>query len=43
MACVKGELLCSGARGHGVLGAGVDISTVFIGAAARATSYRCRN
>ncbi|MYX99939.1 methyltransferase domain-containing protein [Streptomyces sp. SID486] len=33
LACGKGELLCTWARDHGVTGTGVDISTVFIGAA----------
>ncbi|MEV0037836.1 SAM-dependent methyltransferase [Streptomyces sp. NPDC056909] len=33
LACGKGELLCTWSRDHGVTGTGVDISTVFIGAA----------
>ena len=38
LACGKGELLCTWARDHGITGTGVDISTVFLGAArARAT------
>ena len=33
LACGKGEMLCTWARDHGVTGTGVDISTVFLGAA----------
>ncbi|WP_199551067.1 cyclopropane-fatty-acyl-phospholipid synthase family protein [Streptomyces sp. N35] len=33
LACGKGELLCTWARDHGVVGTGVDISTVFLAAA----------
>jgi SAM-dependent methyltransferase len=33
LACGSGELLCTWARDHGVTGTGVDISTVFLGAA----------
>ena len=33
LACGKGELLCTWARDHGITGTGVDISTVFLGAA----------
>jgi ubiquinone/menaquinone biosynthesis C-methylase UbiE len=35
LACGSGELLCTWARDHGVTGTGVDISTVFLGAARR--------
>lgn len=33
LACGKGELLCTWARDHGIVGTGVDISTVFVAAA----------
>ncbi|MFF9623916.1 SAM-dependent methyltransferase [Streptomyces griseosporeus] len=33
LACGKGEMLCTWARDHGVVGTGVDISTVFLDAA----------
>ena len=33
LACGSGEMLCTWARDHGVTGTGVDISTVFLGAA----------
>jgi len=33
LCCGKGEMLCTWARDHGVTGTGVDISTVFLGAA----------
>jgi ubiquinone/menaquinone biosynthesis C-methylase UbiE len=33
LACGSGEMLCTWARDHGFVGAGVDISSVFIGSA----------
>ncbi|MEE6260042.1 SAM-dependent methyltransferase [Plantactinospora sonchi] len=33
LACGSGEMLCTWARDHGVVGTGVDISTVFVAAA----------
>lgn len=33
LCCGKGEMLCAWARDHGTTGTGVDISTVFLGAA----------